>query len=472
MVFSSLTCLYLFLPICILLYFLRPSVSYKNWVLVIFSVFFYAWGEPVYVILLLFSAWMNYLFGRWIGDTENRSRAKLLLAASVVLNLGLLGYFKYAGFLVENLNHLGLSLKVPDVVLPIGISFYTFQTLSYVIDVYRGQVSVQRSYRDFLLYVSLFPQLIAGPIVRYSEIEPQIAARRINLSSIFYGVTRFCIGLGKKVLIANYAGKVASQMLDGDLASLTTVGGWLGILMFTFQIYFDFSGYSDMAIGLGRVFGFRYSENFDLPYISRSITEFWRRWHISLSTFFRDYVYIPLGGNRKRQFFNMLVVWMLTGLWHGASWNFVLWGLYFFVLLYIEKHIPNVLAKIPGVLRQIGTFLLVVLGWVLFYCTDMGRLGQTLGVLFGVQGAGFTNGQIHITLLNNLPLLIICVLGSTQLPRFLGMLFGGLCADRPGEHRKRKVYISVVYVFDLLLLLLATISLVGSSFNPFLYFRF
>ena len=285
-------------------------------------------------------------------------------------------------------------------------------------------------------------------------------------------MTRFCIGLGKKVLIANYAGKVASQMLDGDLASLTTVGGWLGILMFTFQIYFDFSGYSDMAIGLGRVFGFRYSENFDLPYISRSITEFWRRWHISLSTFFRAYVYIPLGGNRKRQFFNMLVVWMLTGLWHGASWNFVLWGLYFFVLLYIEKHIPNVLAKIPGVLRQIGTFLLVVLGWVLFYCTDMGRLGQTLGVLFGVQGAGFTNGQIHITLLNNLPLLIICVLGSTQLPRFLGMLFGGLCADRPGEHRKRKVYISVVYVFDLLLLLLATISLVGSSFNPFLYFRF
>lgn len=471
-VFSSLTFLYLFLPACLLLYFARPSVSYRNWILVIFSLFFYAWGEPVYVFLLILSAAMNYGFGILIDRAEDRKRAKLLLVASVVFNLGVLGYFKYVGFFVENLNHLGLSLPVPQVILPIGISFYTFQTLSYVVDVYRGDVQVQKSYRDFLLFVSLFPQLIAGPIVRYSEIEPQMSERRSKLPSVFYGVTRFCIGLGKKVLIANYAGKVAARMLNGDLSALTTVGGWLGILMFTFQIYFDFSGYSDMAIGLGRVFGFRYAENFDLPYTSRSITEFWRRWHISLGSFFRDYVYIPMGGNRRHQFWNLLVVWTLTGLWHGASWNFALWGLYFFVLLYIEKHIPQVLEKIPGILRQLGTFFLVVLGWVLFYCTDMSRLGQTLGVLFGFRGAGFANGQIGISLLNNLPLLLICILGSSQLPQFLGMVFGGLCADRRGEYKKRKIYISVVFAFDLLLLALATISLVGSSFNPFLYFRF
>ncbi len=447
-------------------------MSYRNRVLVIFSVLFYAWGEPVYVLVLLFSALMNYMFGRLIGGSAERRRAKVLLALSVALNLGLLGYFKYIGFLVENLNHLGLSLKAPSVALPIGISFYTFQTLSYVVDVYRGQVAVQNSYRDFLLYVSLFPQLIAGPIVRYSEIEPQISARQVNLSSIFYGATRFCIGLGKKVLIANYAGRIASQMLDGDLAALTTAGAWLGILMFTFQLYFDFSGYSDMAIGLGRVFGFRYSENFDLPYISKSITEFWRRWHISLSSFFRDYVYIPLGGKKRRQALNMLVVWLLTGLWHGASWNFVLWGLYFFVLLFIEKHISGVLARVPDILRQFSTFFLVVMGWTLFYCTDLSRLGATFGVLFGRHGAGLTSAAMGITLKNNLPLLLICILGSTQLPRFVGMVFGGLCADRRGEHKKRKIYICVTYAFDLFLLALATISLVGSSFNPFLYFRF
>ena len=473
MVFSSLTFLYLFLPACILLYFAVKSIAAKNWVLVVFSILFYAWGEPVYVLVLIFSAAVNYFFGRWIGGASSRKKARGLMIASAVFNLALLGYFKYIGFLVENLNHLGLSLQVPKVALPIGISFYAFQTLSYVIDVYRGQVEVQKSYRDFLLYVSLFPQLIAGPIVRYSEIEPQLSERSCKLPSVFYGLTRFCIGLGKKVLIANYAGKVASQMLDGNLESLTTVGGWLGILMFTFQIYFDFSGYSDMAIGLGRVFGFRYAENFDLPYISRSITEFWRRWHISLGSFFRDYVYIPLGGNRKRQVLNLLIVWTLTGLWHGASWNFALWGLYFFVLLYIEKRIPDKLAKIPGILRQAGTFLLVVLGWVLFYCTDLGRLGETFGVLFGVAGAGFSNGQIGIQLLNNLPLLLLCIIGSTQLPRFVGMLFGGLCTDkRRGEHKRRKFYLCVVYAFDLLLLALSTISLVGSSYNPFLYFRF
>ena len=473
MVFSSLTFLYLFLPACIIIYFAGKSILYRNWVLVAFSVFFYAWGEPVYVLVLLLSAAVNYYLGRLIGGTKSRKRARGLMVASVVFNLALLGYFKYIGFLVENLNHLGFSFKVPEVALPIGISFYTFQTLSYVIDVYRGQVAVQHSYRDFLLYVSLFPQLIAGPIVRYSEIEPQLADRKSKQSSMFYGATRFCIGLGKKVLIANYAGSVATQMLSGDLYNTTTVGGWLGILMFTFQIYFDFSGYSDMAIGLGRVFGFRYAENFDLPYTSRSITEFWRRWHISLGSFFRDYVYIPLGGNRRHQVLNLLIVWTLTGLWHGASWNFALWGFYFFVLLYVEKKIPDKLAKIPGIVRQILTFFLVVLGWVLFYCTDLSRLGQTFAILFGFGHNGFYDWKIGITLLNNLPLLLLCIIGSTQLPRFVGMVLGGICTDKTrGVYKRRKVYICIVFAFDLLLLALSTISLVGSSYNPFLYFRF
>ena len=472
MVFSSLTFLYLFLPLCLILYFLGRSISYKNWVLVILSLLFYAWGEPVYVLVLLASALVNYAFGRLIGRSANHRQAKGLMIASVVFNLGLLGYFKYIGFFVENLNHLGLSLKVPEVALPIGISFYTFQTLSYVIDVYRGNVHVQKSFRDFLLYVSLFPQLIAGPIVRYSEIEPQLAHREIKWSSVYYGVTRFCIGLGKKVLIANYAGKVAAQLLDGNLLGSTTVGAWIGVLMFTFQIYFDFSGYSDMAIGLGRVFGFRYAENFDLPYTSHSITEFWRRWHISLGSFFRDYVYIPMGGNRRHQLLNLLVVWTLTGLWHGASWNFALWGLYFFVLLMIEKKLPWLVSWLPGFFRQLLTFFLVMLGWVLFYCTDLGKLGEMFSVLFGARGAGFANMQTGITLLNNLPLLIVCILGCTHLPRFLGLLLGGLCADAPGKTGKRKVYVVIMYIFDFALLALATISLVGSSFNPFLYFRF
>lgn len=472
MVFSSLIFLFLFLPACVLLYFARPSISYKNWVLVVFSLLFYAWGEPIYVLLLLFSTFVNYLIGRCIGSPDN-PRGKRWMILSVVFNLALLGYFKYIGFLVSNLNLFGLQLPVPEVSLPIGISFYTFQTLSYVIDVYRGQVSVQRSYRDFLLYVSLFPQLIAGPIVRYSEIEPQLRQRKVNYASIFYGLLRFSIGLGKKVLLANYAGKVATQLLGGSLSTSTTLAGWLGILMYTFQIYFDFSGYSDMAIGLGRMFGFRYSENFDLPYMSRSITEFWRRWHISLGSFFRDYVYIPLGGNRRHQILNLLIVWTLTGLWHGASWNFALWGLYFFALLLIEKSFPQVLNKIPVALRCLGTFFLVVLGWVLFYCTDLSQLGQTFGLLFGQVGVGFTNSQMNITLLNNLPLLVVCIIGSTPIPRFIGMVFSGLCAESPkAKPRKRIVYTCVVYAFDLFLLGLSIVSLVGSSFNPFLYFRF
>jgi len=466
-VFSSLTFLYLFLPACMLFYYMAPSLSARNWVLVVFSVVFYAWGEPVYVLLLLFSTLANYAFGRLMY----RAKRKILIAALIV-NLGLLGFFKYAGFLVENLNLLGFEIPVPRIALPIGISFYTFQALSYVIDVYRGEVEVQRSYRDFLLYVSLFPQLIAGPIVRYSELEKELRTRRTTARGAFAGATRFCVGLGKKVLIANYAGELAGKLLDGDLAAQTALGGWLGILFFTFQIYFDFSGYSDMAIGLGRVFGFHYAENFNLPYCSASIREFWRRWHISLGSFFRDYVYIPLGGNRRRQTLNMLIVWSLTGLWHGASWNFVFWGLYFFGLLWIERRIgEDRLSKAPGALRRFATFLLVVLGWALFYFTDLRRLGKFFTVLVGAQ-KGFTDSTTNITLLNSLPLLALCAVGSTPLPRIAGTIFQNLFAGRSNSLAKQRVYAGTVFVFDLLLLGLATVSLIGSTLNAFLYFRF
>ena len=395
------------------------------------------------------------------------------MIAAVGINLGMLGFFKYAGFFIENINALsGLKLTAPEIILPIGISFYTFQALSYVVDAYRCQVPIQRSYRDFLLYVALFPQLIAGPIVRYSEIEPQLTHRRQSLTGIYYGVTRFCMGLAKKVLIANYAGKLSSQLLDGNLEQLTTVGGWLGIIFFSFMIYFDFSGYSDMAIGLGRIFGFRYAENFNLPYISKSITEFWRRWHISLGSFFRDYVYIPMGGNRRHQVLNLFVVWGLTGMWHGASWNFILWGLYFFVIIYIEKHTKKTLDKVPKAIRHITTLFLIMLGWTLFYCTDFTRLGQTLGVLFGQFGAGLYSGQNGIMLLNSLPLLLVCIIGSTAIPRTIGMVFTALFAENRGKSQKRKVYVIIVFIFNMALLALCTVSLVGSTYNPFLYFRF
>lgn len=468
MVFSRPTFLYLFLPACMLAYYMVPTTAARNWVLVLFSLLFYAWGEPVYVLLLLLSTVCNYGFGILLGRSDRKKR---WMTAAAIFNLGLLGFFKYTGFLVENLNLLGLKIPVPQIALPIGISFYTFQALSYVIDVYRGEVQVQRSYLRFLLYVSLFPQLIAGPIVRYSELEEQLTERSVTPRAAFHGATRFCVGLGKKVLVANYAGELASKLLDGDLAVQTALGGWLGILFFTFQLYFDFSGYSDMAIGLGRIFGFRYAENFNLPYCSRSVKDFWRRWHISMGSFFRDYVYIPLGGNRKRQILNLLIVWSLTGLWHGASWNFVLWGLYFFVLLYIEKLLGDRLERIPAGLRIAWTFLLVVLGWVLFYFTDLGRMGSFFKVLTGFS-AGLTNAQSNIILLNSLPLLFLCILGSTPLPRVVGIIFTNIFTGRGKSMASQRVYAGVTFAFDLLILALCTVSMIGSTLDAFLYFRF
>ena len=469
MVFSSLLFLYAFLPVCLLLYFLVPGLTGKNIVLLCASLVFYAWGEPVYVFLMLAVAALNWGFGLLLG----KKRSKGLLALCVALNLASLVVFKYAGFLVENCNALfGTARRDPQISLPIGISFYTFQALSYSVDVYRKDVGVQRSYWKFLLYVSMFPQLIAGPIVRYVDVAAQIESRESDPENVFRGVTRFCVGLGKKVLLADHVGQVADQLLGGSFTGATTLGIWLGALMYMFQIYFDFSGYSDMAIGLGRIFGFRYMENFKLPYTSKSISEFWRRWHISLSSFFRDYVYIPLGGNRKHVYLNLFIVWALTGLWHGASWNFVLWGLYFFVLLCIERLLKKQLPKIPKPVRHILTLLLILISWNVFYHTDLGRLRESFAIFFGFAGSGFTSETTNMLLRNNLPLIAICAVGCSAIPQFTGNVVGLLCAEKREDGIGHKVYAGLTFVFDLALLALATISLAGSSYNAFLYFRF
>ena len=469
MVFSSLLFLYAFLPVCLLLYFLVPGLKGKNIVLLCASLVFYAWGEPVYVFLMLAVAALNWGFGLLL----EKKRSKGLLALCVALNLASLVVFKYAGFLVENCNALfGAAFRVPQISLPIGMSFYTFQALSYSVDVYRKDVGVQRSYWKFLLYVSMFPQLIAGPIVRYVDVAAQIESRESDPENVFRGVTRFCVGLGKKVLLADHVGQVADQLLGGSFTGATTLGIWLGALMYMFQIYFDFSGYSDMAIGLGRIFGFRYMENFKLPYTSKSISEFWRRWHISLSSFFRDYVYIPLGGNRKHVYLNLFIVWALTGLWHGASWNFVLWGLYFFVLLCIERLLKKQLSKIPKPVRHVLTLLLILISWNVFYHTDLGRLRESFAIFFGFAGSGFTSETTNMLLRNNLPLIAICAVGCSAIPQFTGNVVGLLCAEKREDGIGHKVYAGLTFVFDLALLALATISLAGSSYNAFLYFRF
>ena len=468
MVFSNLIFLYIFLPVCLTAYFLCRDIRAKNVVLIIFSLIFYAWGEPVYLFLMLAMAAANWGFGLLL----QRQHRRAMLVLALVADLGCLAVFKYTGFFVENLNALlGTALAVPEISLPIGISFYTFQALSYTVDVWRGDVEAQPSFAKFLLYISLFPQLIAGPIVRYADVAAQIDERSFDATQAFYGATRFCMGLAKKVLLADAAGKVASQILGGSLATTTTVSAWLGMVLYTFEIYFDFSGYSDMAIGMGRIFGFKYMENFRLPYTSRSVTEFWRRWHISLSSFFRDYVYIPLGGKKKHRVFNMAAVWALTGLWHGASWNFVLWGVYFFVILVIEKQLNGTLRRIPGPVRHIVTMLLIIFGWNIFYFTDLTQLIHSFGVMFGLYGSGFSNMAAGISLINNLPLLLVCALGSTSIPQNIGNLFGGLCAQSQ-RTAGQVVYAVTVFLFDAALLALSTIALVGSTYNAFLYFRF
>lgn len=466
MVFSSTVFLCIFLPLVLLGYYICPKRG-RNLFLLIASLVFYAWGEPKYVFLMIFSIIANYVFGLLMDKfRRNSRRLKLMLVLSVVVDLGLLGVFKYTDFIISNLNAaFGASFDLLKLALPIGISFYTFQAMSYTIDVYRGDVKVQRNIIDFGMYITMFPQLIAGPIVRYADVEEQLHERRVTAQDFSEGAMRFVVGLGKKVLLANQIGALWSEIyaLGGSSSALMA---WLGAIAFTFQIYFDFSGYSDMAIGLGRMFGFKFPENFRYPYQSVSITDFWRRWHITLSTWFREYLYIPLGGNRRgfaRQALNLLIVWTLTGFWHGAGWNFVLWGLYYFAVLFVEKlFLLKALDRAPKILRHIYSLLLIVLGWVIFACDDITVLLPFIGSMFGANGA--LGGLDLYWLTTKAVLLIICCVASTELPKKLMISLGGRLGERPAFILKS--------VLTLLLLCLSVVFLIGDSYNPFLYFRF
>lgn len=466
MVFSSTIFLCVYLPLVLLGYYICPKKG-RNLFLLIVSLVFYAWGEPKYVFLMIFSILVNYIFGRLMDKNRGRQkRMKLLLVLSVVIDLGLLSVFKYTDFIITNVNAIfGSSFDLLNIALPIGISFYTFQAMSYTIDVYRDDVRVQKNLIDFGMYITMFPQLIAGPIVRYADVQDQLAERSVTTADFSEGVMRFVVGLGKKVLLANQMGAVWSEIyaLGGDVSALMA---WTGAIAYTFQIYFDFSGYSDMAIGLGRMFGFKFPENFRYPYQSVSITDFWRRWHITLSTWFKEYLYIPLGGNRcglARQALNLLIVWSLTGFWHGAGWNFVMWGLYYFVILFIEKlFLLKALDKLPKLFRHVYALLLIVIGWVIFASDDVGVLLPYLGSMFGANGA--VGGMDVYTLLTKAVLIIICCVASTELPKRLFLSATGAMNE--------KAAFTIKSVLTIALLALSMILLIGDSYNPFLYFRF
>lgn len=466
MVFSSTIFLCVYLPLVLLGYYICPKKG-KNLFLLIVSLIFYAWGEPKYVFLMIFSILVNYVFGLLMDKhRENKKRLKLLLAISVIIDLGLLSVFKYTDFIITNINSVfGAGFDLLNIALPIGISFYTFQAMSYTIDVYRDDVRVQRNLIDFGMYITMFPQLIAGPIVRYSDVQDQLAVRNVTTADFSEGIMRFVVGLGKKVLLANQMGAVWTQIyaLGGDISALMA---WTGAAAYTFQIYFDFSGYSDMAIGLGRMFGFKFPENFRYPYESVSITDFWRRWHITLSTWFKEYLYIPLGGNRRglaRQALNLLIVWTLTGFWHGAGWNFVMWGLYYFAILFIEKlFLLKALDKLPRFFRHAYALLLIVIGWVIFASDDVSVMLPYLGSMFGANGA--LGGMDVYTLLTRAALMVICCVASTELPRRLFVTAAGKMNE--------KAAFTVKSVLTLTLLALSVVFLIGDSYNPFLYFRF
>lgn len=467
MVFSSLLFLFRFLPVMLLLYFAVPK-RFRNGVLFIGSLLFYGWGEPVYISLLLFSTAVDYVHGRlvWNCLEEGKERAaKLCVASSVVINLSLLGVFKYADFLLGAAGRvMGRAFSLPGLALPIGISFYTFQTMSYTIDIYRREAKPQKNIVDFGAYVSMFPQLIAGPIVRYHTIAEELRERTENFAGFSRGVFLFAVGLGKKVLIANTMGALWTEILTVPDGGRTIVMVWLGIVAFGMQIYFDFSGYSDMAMGLGAMMGFHFPENFNYPYTAMSITDFWRRWHITLGTWFKEYVYIPLGGNRNgtaKQVRNILVVWLLTGIWHGAALNYLLWGLYFGVLLLLEKFVlKQHLTRLPAAARHIYAMVLVFVGWVLFAHENMAEGFSYFTQMAGMGGLAFADRRTWYLVVTNLPLLGAAILGSTAIPK---ACFGRL---------KGRAYGAARFAFVAVILVLATAYLVDASYNPFLYFRF
>lgn len=454
MVFSSITFLFCFLPVVLLLYYVCRSIVWKNVILLIASLLFYAWGEPVYVILMILSILFNYYAGREIETAHKKSS----LVFAVIINLLILGYFKYSGFLVDTVNSIfGTSFVNKRLALPIGISFYTFQAMSYLIDVYRGDSKGQKNVLTFAVYITMFPQLIAGPIVRYQDIENQLNGRTPDADDFREGIPMFVKGFFKKVVLANVIGSLHTQILAMGMSNISAMTAWLGALAYTLQIFNDFSGYSDMAIGLGRMLGFEFPKNFDRPYASGSVTEFWRRWHISLGTWFREYVYIPLGGNRKgvkRQIINLLIVWALTGLWHGAAWNFVIWGLYYGILLIFEKFVyVHMQKRLPKFLNVVITFIVVIIGWVFFFSNNMTEAVSYLKAMFGQSGCSH-DGMGGFLLLNNLVMIILAWIPSVF------------------DFKEGKKKSPLKWVLCIMVFLITIAFLVSESYNPFLYFRF
>ena len=488
MVFLSLLFLLAFLPLNLICYFIAKDLRTRNIILLIFSLIFYAWGEPVYVLILLFMSFACWWFSRRL-ESEKRERDKRKwLTFAVIVCIGTIGIFKYTGFFVQNLNFIPfINLPVPKISLPIGISFYTFQLLTYVVDVYRGEVPAQKQYYKVLLYAGLFHQCVAGPIVRYGDIENEINARKTTLSSLYTGVNRFVYGLAKKSILANSCGALVDMLLLSDGAigdvsllaqNLETIQGrsaltlWIGMAFYMLQIYLDFSAYSDMAIGLGLMCGFHYKENFNYPYTSDSITEFWRRWHISLGTFFRDYVYIPLGGNRKgklRTYLNMFVVWGLTGLWHGASWNFVFWGLYFFVFLVLEKALIGPLLKKTGIWKHIYVIVVVYFGWVFFRFTQLPLMTAVLKGMFCANGNAFSTYESGRLALRYLLFFVICCVASTPLMSRIREWMRDRGQKSPGFALAEQ---ALGVAVPCILLILSVVALTGDTYNPFLYFQF
>jgi alginate O-acetyltransferase complex protein AlgI len=464
MVFSSLTFIYLFLPLALFFHYLTPNKLFRNISLTAFSLAFYAWEEPMWIYLMIFTAIFDYymalLIERWRGD----KKAKIILLITILVNLSLLIFYKYGGFLYDNLSAIGqLPFDRPNNSLPVGISFYTFMVISYIVDVYRGQLKAQRNPLNFLMFISLFQHLVAGPIVRYSQIGSQVDSRSIDWARFSNGISRFCIGLFKKIVIANVAGALVTKYLDAGFNDLSTVEAWFGITMFSIQLYFDFSGYSDMAIGLAKMFGFDFDENFRHPYAAQSVGDFYRRWHISLGKFFRDYVYIPLGGNRKLQLRNIMIVWLLTGIWHGASWNFALWGLYFGSFMIIEKLLEKFLQKVPRFLRHTYTLILIIFSRSIFYFVDFGQLKSFVGNLF------YSTNSISVGFKSDLfehifwfiLVVLMCIPWDEIYP-----------SNTKVNMEATRYYHMLKPAFNIAMLFLATMLLVNSSYNPFLYTRF
>ena len=474
MVFSSFTFLAFFFPVVLILhFFVFKNIEARNVLLLVCSLFFYAWGEPVYVLVMILSISVNYFCGIFMESASKKAFKNLWMLVGVILSVGFLFYFKYYAFIGNSLLSLfGMEASIPTQTLPIGISFYTFQILTYTIDVWRGKVPAQKNIIKLGLYISFFPQLIAGPVVNYTYIEPYLSKRSIKPSNLFNGFYRFFIGLGKKVLLANSCGEILSVLeSNGTAGEMSVLCAWLSAIAYTLQIYFDFSGYSDMAIGMGEIFGFPFLENFNYPYMAKSITDFWRRWHISLSSFFRDYVYIPLGGSRKgasRQIFNLLVVWTLTGLWHGASWNFVIWGLYYGVLLICEKFVwGKLLNKLPGFVQWMYTMLVVVIGWVFFYHDSLSDGISHIKALFGIGVAGLSDPVSVYAVKYYAVILVVSAICCIS--------FKSLKKDNTNDLKAGKMpsYLIITrFVIGTAFLVLSLVCLTGSSFNPFLYFRF